>query len=68
MGILSMTGLCHAGAVHPSIAVKADVFAVNVNRRFIAGRTGWAVLLGKLEGREFDIIHVGIINHKRIIT
>ncbi len=63
-----MTGLSHAGAVHPSIAVKADVFAVNIDRGFIAGGTGWAVLFGKLEGREFDIIHVGIVNHKRIIT
>jgi hypothetical protein len=62
-----MTGLSHAGAIHATIAIQADVFAIDIDCGFIAGGTGRAVLLGKLERWKLDIIHVGVIGHKRII-
>lgn len=49
--------LCHAGSVHPVVAVEADVFAVDVDGGLITGGAWGTVLFRKPNGRKLDILY-----------
>lgn len=65
----SRRALCHPWAVHAAIAIKADVFAINIDRGLITSGTRRAVFFGSLDGRKFDVIEIwGFVCHGEIVS